>query len=583
SSARAHWQSTSAGVYAIALYTPPERIADSSAIDVSLHFTATTILPSDPTTVQEVTGDIALRRAPILFVHGMWANKTTWGAAYIEADPRFDKYYADYSWGQPARNAMSFAASGDVIRDTVANIMQEHRSRRIACTQAVIVAHSMGGLLTRQHMADLDGLSNRRPDNFGQGDIHKFITMGTPHWGSPIAWLTKSLRDHTNPLIQLPFLELINVLGMDIFSGAIDGMCPNSADLQDLGEISVPTHTIQGWFLDGTDADVSLTGLLSSIFESTFDTREGFTKATPLAALLAALGYFAETSVDALYMFDKADFLVTNTGQSGGILNLGATSVFENTTHMALGTNLSPLIENETDSAIIAAHVFGLMDEPLDGAFGEGLPATESQNSEIECQAPAPSQLQAIRLAALAVPQITESLAILTPLNRQIVHPGDIVTVTTEETDMPLISALFLSHAEVMLIEDSPFQTQMEVPADTVGEFSIAIAARDLMGNVRIGQVTLQVEQTAELNELIVEPAGLFMKPGMRLNLRVDGLFSDGVTRPLTTPRTGTLYQSANEQIVTVDEQGTVEFQGMGETVIWVTNGEVEQMIKVQN
>ncbi|NQV35898.1 MAG: hypothetical protein HQ515_24620, partial [Phycisphaeraceae bacterium] len=82
SSARAHWQSTSAGVYAIALFTPPERIADSSAIDVSLHFRATTTLPSDPTTVQEVTEDIALRRAPILFVHGMWANKTTWGAAY---------------------------------------------------------------------------------------------------------------------------------------------------------------------------------------------------------------------------------------------------------------------------------------------------------------------------------------------------------------------------------------------------------------------------------------------------------------------------------------------------------------------
>ena len=82
---------------------------------------------------------------------------------------------------------MSFAASGEVIRDSVANIIQEHRSRWIATTQAVIVAHSMGGLLTRQHMADLGGLSNRRPDNFGQGDIHKFITMGTPHWGSPIA------------------------------------------------------------------------------------------------------------------------------------------------------------------------------------------------------------------------------------------------------------------------------------------------------------------------------------------------------------------------------------------------------------
>jgi hypothetical protein len=223
------------------------------------------------------------------------------------------------------------------------------------------------------------------------------------------------------------------------------------------------------------------------------------------------------------------------------------------------------------------------MDAPMDGVFGEGLPATESQNSEIECQTPAPSQVQAIRLAALPVPQTTESLAILTPLNRQIVHPGDIVTVTTEETATPLISALFLSRAEVMLIEGGPLQTHMEIPTDTVGEFPIAVAATDLLGNVKIGQVILQVEQIAEINELIVDPAGLFMKPGMRLNLRVDGLFSDGVTRELTGAGTGTLYQSANEQIVTVDEQGAVEFQGKGETVILVTNGDVEQVITVQN
>ena len=37
---------------------------------------------------------------------------------------------------------------------------------------------------------------------------------------------------------------------MDMFSGAIDSMCPNSADLQDLGESVVPTHTIQAWYLD---------------------------------------------------------------------------------------------------------------------------------------------------------------------------------------------------------------------------------------------------------------------------------------------------------------------------------------------
>ena len=143
------------------------------------------------------------------------------------------------------------------------------------------------------------------------------------------------------------------------------------------------------------------------------------------------------------------------------------------------------------------------------------------------------------------------------------------------------LSALFLSRAEVTFIETGPFQAQMEVPAETVGEFPIVVAARDLTGNLRIGKVTLLVEQNAQLNELIVQPAGLFMKPGMRLNLRVDGRFSDGVTRKLTD--SGTLYLSADEGVVTVDEFGSVEYQGPGGTTILVTNGEVEQVVKVRN
>ena len=190
---------------------------------------------------------------------------------------------------------------------------------------------------------------------------------------------------------------------------------------------------------------------------------------------------------------------------------------------------------------------------------------------------------QAIHLADHGQSLVTESLPILTPLDRQIVHPGDIVTVTLGETDTPLISALFLSRAEVTLIETDPFQAQMEVPAETVGEFPIVVAARDLTGDLRIGKVILLVEQNAQLNELIVRPAALFMKPGMRLNLSVDGLFSDGVTRRLTDTDTGTLYLSADEGVVTVDEFGSVEYQGPGGTTILVTNGEVEQVVKVRN
>ena len=57
----------------------------------------------------------------------------------------------------------------------------------VAVVASDIVAHSMGGLLIRMWTT----YANYHADNnYGQGAVHKLITLGTPHFGTPQATLT---------------------------------------------------------------------------------------------------------------------------------------------------------------------------------------------------------------------------------------------------------------------------------------------------------------------------------------------------------------------------------------------------------
>jgi len=56
----------------------------------------------------------------------------------------------------------------------------------VAAIQFDVVAHSMGGLVARQIATDPD---NRSATTFGRGMIHKLVTLGTPHLGTPQAIL----------------------------------------------------------------------------------------------------------------------------------------------------------------------------------------------------------------------------------------------------------------------------------------------------------------------------------------------------------------------------------------------------------
>ncbi|RLA51346.1 MAG: hypothetical protein DRR42_10635, partial [Gammaproteobacteria bacterium] len=181
----------------------------------------------------------SLYRRPVLLIHGLWANPCAWtspiysfpGESFVTAllNRGFDVFPVDYSStkvGHPRSLLFSdysgecplaatdgfdldrarqledgYLATYDVLLDTIAGVKAKYRAKRIAVTNVDIVGHSMGGIISRglvnYSVADLASKSLKyykegtfeylRKNNFYQGDISRLITIGTPHFGSPLA------------------------------------------------------------------------------------------------------------------------------------------------------------------------------------------------------------------------------------------------------------------------------------------------------------------------------------------------------------------------------------------------------------
>jgi hypothetical protein len=155
---------------------------------------------------------VTLLRPPLVLIHGLWASPQSWSDfTPLITDPRWVISMADYSkiiggqiksysppvpsWAKgsiastPA-SALGFAYNAPTVLSQINGFISTFKAGTnpanvaVAGVQADVVAHSMGGDITRT-MPMLSKFYS--PTTFALGFIHKVITIGTPHWGSPLA------------------------------------------------------------------------------------------------------------------------------------------------------------------------------------------------------------------------------------------------------------------------------------------------------------------------------------------------------------------------------------------------------------
>jgi pimeloyl-ACP methyl ester carboxylesterase len=268
---------------------------------------------------------VQIVRPPVILVHGVWSSASAAWQNFVPAKaaenalwsilptnavmavnynvPPGDVItetapaYSPGELGLITRNALGFAYNAPFVLQQMSSYVGSFRQTfNVAAAQADVVAHSMGGDIART-MASLPSFQGS--NTYGMGSIHKLITIGTPHQGTPLA--TQLLAPNNSCVVQtLPYAYMFS-LGTVTFentpptSGAV-------ADLQNgvSGSIPFPIAYIAGAALQsnfaGLDCTLCKAGMLRALCGGTVP-------GDPLANDLTSQNWstvFASASSDAL-------------------------------------------------------------------------------------------------------------------------------------------------------------------------------------------------------------------------------------------------------------------------------------------
>jgi len=243
---------------------------------------------------------VIILRPPVVMIHGLWDNWQAWnnfsplvsGTGTVDSrfyvgrvsydslvGPSISASVPDYSsslvqlflLAKKARaNSLGFAFNAGIVQaftdGWIENFKEGNNPMGIpaAAVQADIVAHSMGGDIARTMVIQPNFLND---DNYGQGSIHKLITIDTPHLGSPLASaLLKSQESCLQRWVLAPFGNFVFssvTLGSPFpISGAIGDLSPSSQALSNIGAQGshpIPTALIAGTYTNFVSAKTSPT------------------------------------------------------------------------------------------------------------------------------------------------------------------------------------------------------------------------------------------------------------------------------------------------------------------------------------
>jgi pimeloyl-ACP methyl ester carboxylesterase len=181
---------------------------------------------------------VYILRPPVVLIHGLWSDWKAWDdfkpliqgrqiyrfytdsrfyarpvdysippdPPIIGFTPGFANVFRSYDWIQS--NALGFVYNAPRVAVQVTRYLNTFKNGDnplelpIAASQVDIIGHSMGGLIARQMVLQTGQKPYLNSNNFGQGTIHKLITIDTPHLGSILA---NKLIDPANQCVRSVF------------------------------------------------------------------------------------------------------------------------------------------------------------------------------------------------------------------------------------------------------------------------------------------------------------------------------------------------------------------------------------------
>ena len=601
-------QSVGAFNDAFSFFTAPDGFnASSDNRMVQVQFTFTPNIGNGDTTM--FTAPLTLVRPPVMLLHGLWSDRKAWGGDYWNRKPgsSYFTFAGDYG---PTHDA-SFSTNEPMVQGFVSSAIQMAQQAGYAATQADVVAHSMGGILTRLYVASSDFM---RDDNYQKGDVHRLITLDTPHGGTSFANLLVALHKTKPTQIEASVHNLVGA-NAQVVNGAVCDLNENSTGLQALSSTPIDSQVITatggpiGSFWNG----------VGPLHLHSFE--QELTKTQCLKRILFVCTQeqpvYDQTVVNEFRFSRANDAIVPLCSEQGGVLSTscpagGAAGInFPSLIHFGADVFGFSLVAGVSNSSAVATQAFGLLDGPLSGLVtsipglssnGTGVPITVSgqsppidhANFASQCAGGGPmksnvvfsgpeSEIAAAGLAASPAAAGDARVKITTPANGQVFAPGDTVSVTVaiapplQANDVSL-NVAGLGSQPGTSYNGSTYQVSFSIPDTYAGTLQLSPAITDTSNNPITGvTTTIAVRPTTPPSSLTLPQASYILNAvGATERVDVVGNYPGGIQRDLTSSASGTTYKSSNPTVITVDPEGNVKAGAFGTAVVTVTNSGVQ-------
>jgi len=536
----------------------PYHPVDADAASRELRVTAD-YLPVDGGDGLSQTRTLEIRRPPVVLLHGLADNSSSWKWDLLN-DTRWiiggETMVVAHDYRDT--NESPFVVNKRQPRLAIDHVLNKVRAKRVAVTQADVFGHSMGGLLFRLYaLNEFEYLGTvwltdfLRDDNFRMGDIHKLVTVNTPHRGSQIA---EQLVTKSNTLLPLGHLARARNLlppwipcfqGRDVLAGAVRDLRRDSDILRIINE-SESAVPLRVRAIYGTNVPPSTTKYARRIQN--------------------LLDFFCSAVSGPYQLFGgDHDTVVSVHSQRGGLDGANIYGVYGSEgLHWPTISGQDtccifscPIGSGATNSA--AVQMLNVRRSHV--TFADGFP--------LHSEPPFEQTL-------ICVPKIVDYIGAAMELLETVVEAGTpVITSVIGQYGFNLSRVLMTtSSGDTYEINEPPYVLHVHVPETWLGPFELTAIAMNEDGDITLADpVSVHVVTSSALVELSAIPAELYLFAyAPNIQLSITGLFDDGVWRNVTDATFGTEYTVLGPANATVDENGLVTAQATGSTVIRISN-----------
>ncbi len=510
------------------------------------------------------------RRAPVVLIHGLWADNESWTDVPWSLNndgamkPQLEKanFRVDmFSYKKNEGPSSTMASSNNVLFHKIFRQCRIEQAEGFACTRNDIVGHSMGGLVARKYIKD--NFNHRNMLNYYQGSIRRLVTLGTPHLGSGFANLLTFQDEQIGGCINdtdavFELIAVLDAVGNELGSALYD-LSVGSYFLRVLNEVSQSVNTF------GIIGDTG-TNLAKWDYATT---RTGCDHANLFS------GKNSDSVVSVISAQGNLGRINTQTISGAPHMGMGTNPGIVSTSIGLLNgsiTNFSPLakIKNKKPSYMLAYK-------------GDKLPISKDKNGNSFFDKVVKLFFEVVGVST-AYAEESPSVGLL--VNNNSVTPPDAVVFTANITGTDITTVILTDGGQYQEVDDTaPYQWTLNLPNTASGERTFKVVA------VVDGQVIESNTQTvtvkpdlSSLQSMLFKPGNtLLLFPGMSEQLRLVGLFNDGFERDLTQSAMDTVYSenivnglivTAGEDspVITVSSEGLITAKALGSAEVVATN-----------